>query len=79
MSKNEKKEKKNCSNKKGLMLTFGLITLSTRVLSALSIAAIALGFISIKKESKVFNECIEEIRDNGQKTSDAVRFCNGGD
>ena len=74
----EKKNKKNCRNKKGIMLAFGLSTLGARVLSAISLAAIALSFCSLKQESKVFNECVEEVRETGQNASDAVRFCNGG-
>ncbi len=81
MSKDEKKGKKSknhCVNKKGLMLTFGLTTLGTRVLSAVSLVAIGLSFCAMNKQAKVFNECVEEIRDRGKTTSDAVRFCNGG-
>ena len=81
MSKEDKKAKKgnkNCGGKKAVMLAFGLTTLGTRVISAVSLTAIALGFCSITKEAKVFNECVEEIRDRGQTASDAVRFCKGG-
>ena len=80
MSKEDKKKKgKNaCNSKKGVMLAFGLTTLGTRVISALSLAAIALSFCYIKKEAKSFNECVEEIRESGQTSSEAVRFCNGG-
>ncbi|WP_320673559.1 hypothetical protein [Prochlorococcus sp. MIT 1341] len=76
--KKNKKNKKNCGTKKGLMLAFGFTTLGARVISAVSLAAIALSFCSIKKESTVFNECVQEIRKSGQTPSAAVRFCNGG-
>ena len=60
------------------MLAYGVIQLSTSVVSALSLAAIALGFCSVKQEAKVFTECVEEIRENGKSAANAVRFCNGG-
>ncbi len=78
MSKEHKKGKKNCGTKKSVMLAFGLTTLGTRVISAFSLAAIAFGFCSIQKEARVFNDCVEEIRESGKNASDAVRFCNGG-
>ena len=76
--KKKRKEKKHCARKKSLMLAFGLTTLSTRVISALSLAAIALSLCFIKNEAKLFNNCVEEIKQNGQSDSAAVRFCNGG-
>ena len=76
--KKSKTDKKNCNSKRGLMLVFGLTTLGTRVISAVSLAAIALGFCYMKSESRLFTECVEEIRESGQSVSDAVSFCNGG-
>jgi len=32
----------------------------------------------VKKESKFFNQCVEEIVSTGSGKADAVRFCNGG-
>ena len=81
MSKEEKKTKKNkkkCGSKKGLMLAFGLSTLASRVITAISLAAIALSLCSINKESKAFNDCVEEVRDSGKSASAAVGYCNGG-
>ncbi len=78
MSKENKKNKKNCSGKRAVMLAFGFTTLGSRIVSAVSLGVIALSFCSIKKEAKVFNECVEEVRANKQSASDAVRFCNGG-
>ncbi len=74
----EKKNKKNCRGNKRIMLAFGLSTLGTRFLSAISLAAIALSLCSLKQEATVFNACVEEVRETGQTSSDAVRFCNGG-
>ena len=34
--------------------------------------------LSLKNQSKVFNECVQELRETGSSTSSAVRFCNGG-
>ena len=39
---------------------------------------IALGFCSVKKESKLFNKCVAEIIEDGGTNSEAVRYCNGG-
>ena len=48
------------------------------IAAAVSLVAIALSFCSINKEAKVFNECVEEVRDSGKTASSAVSFCNGG-
>ena len=44
-----------------------------------------IGFIFAKiinreteKKSKLFNECVQEIVENGNSKSEAVRYCNGG-
>ncbi len=78
MTEEKKNENKNCSSKKSSMIAYALIQMGTRVVSAISLAAIALSFCSIQKESKVFNECVEEVRGNGKSYAQAVRFCNGG-
>ena len=70
--------KKKCSGKGKAMFAYGIIQLGSSVVSALALAAIALSFCSIKQEAKLFNECVEEIKENGQSSSSAVRFCNGG-
>tara|TARA_Y100001968_G_C19359767_1_gene719126 strand:- start:690 stop:929 length:240 start_codon:yes stop_codon:yes gene_type:complete len=70
--------KKKCSGKGKAMIAYGLIQLGSNVVSAVALAAIALSFCSVKKESKVFNECVEEIQSSGKSASYAVRFCNGG-
>ncbi len=77
-SKKAKKDKKSCRRNKVLMLGFGLTTLGTRVISAVSLAAIALGFCSVKNEAKVFAECVQEVRESGKGAAYSVRFCNGG-
>ena len=71
-------EKKHCGSKKGAMIAYGVIQLGTSVVSALSLAAIALSFCSVKQEAKVFTDCVEEVRENEKSSSAAVRFCNGG-
>ena len=68
----------NCGSKRKAMLAYGVVQLSATVVSALSLAAIALGLCAIKQESKAFNGCVEEIVASGQGTAAAVRFCNGG-
>ena len=74
----EKKESKNCGGKKKIMVAYGFIQLGSTFVSAVALAAIAIGFCSVKKESKVFNSCVSEIIENGSTNADAVRYCNGG-
>ena len=50
----EKKESKNCSSKKRIMFSYGFIQLGSSLVSAVALAAIAFGFCSVKRESKVF-------------------------
>ncbi len=78
MSAENKSDKKNCGSKGKAMFAYGIIQLSSNVVSALALAVIALSLCSVKQESKVFNECVEEIQNIGNSASDAVRFCNGG-
>ena len=78
MTEESKTDKKKCSGKGKAMFAYGIIQLGSNVVSAIALAAIALSFCSLKQESKVFNECVEEIQATGKSSSDAVRFCNGG-
>ena len=71
-------DKKKCGGKSKAMFAYGIIQLGSSVVSAVALAAIALSFCSVKQESKVFNECVEEVQATGKSSSDAVRFCNGG-
>ena len=78
MTEEKKIDKKKCGGKGKAMFAYGLIQLGSSVVSAVALAAIAISLCSVKQNSKVFNECVEEIQANGKSTSDAVRFCNGG-
>ena len=78
MTEENKTDKKKCGRQGKAMFAYGIIQLGSNVVSAVALAAIALSFCSIKQESKVFNECVEEIQATGKSSSDAVRFCNGG-
>ena len=78
MTEENKTDKKKCSGKGKAMFAYGIIQLGSNVVSAVALAAIALSFCSLKQESKVFNECVEEIQATGKSSSYAVRFCNGG-
>ncbi len=78
MTEENKTDKKMCGGKGKAMFAYGIIQLGSSVVSALALTAIALSFCSLKQESKVFNECVEEIQATGKSSSDAVRFCNGG-
>ncbi len=74
----EKKETKSCNGKKKAMLAYGFIQISSSVLSAVALAVIAFSFCSLKKESNLFNSCVDEMTQSGAGSADAVRFCNGG-
>ena len=78
MTEENKKDKKKCGRKGKAMFAYGMIQLGSSVISAAALVAIALSFCSLKQESKVFNECVEEIQASGKSSSNAVRFCNGG-
>jgi len=78
MTEENKTDKKKCGGKGKKMFAYGIIQLGSSVVSAVALAAIALSFCSLKKESKVFNECVEEVQATGKSSSEAVRFCNGG-
>ena len=78
MTEETKKDKKKCGNKGKAMFAYGIIQLSANVVSGLALASIAIGFCSVSKEAKVFNECVEEIIESGKSSSNAVRYCNGG-
>ena len=78
MTEENKTDKKKCSGKSKAMFAFGIIQLGSSVVSAVALAAIALSFCSVNQQSKLFNECVEDIQKAGKNSSNAVRFCNGG-
>tara|TARA_B100000214_G_C23911704_1_gene601619 strand:- start:414 stop:653 length:240 start_codon:yes stop_codon:yes gene_type:complete len=78
MSEENKAAKQKCKGKSKAMFAYGIIQLSSNVISAIALTAIAISFCSVKQESKAFNECIEEVKFTGKSSSEAVRFCNGG-
>ena len=60
MTEENRENKKKCGKKNQAMFAYGIIQLGSSFISALALAAIALSFCSIKQESKLFNECVEE-------------------
>ena len=78
MTEENKKDKKKCGGKGKAMFAYGIIQLGSSVVSAVALAAIALSFCSVKQESELFNKCVDEVQATGKSSSDAVRFCNGG-
>ena len=74
----EKNNSKKCSGKKNIMFAYGFMQLGSSILSTIALVAIAFGFCSVKKESKLFNNCVAEIIEDGGTNSYAVRYCNGG-
>ena len=73
-----KNEKKSCSGKGKVMLTYGILQLGSSLISAISLALIALSLCSLKGESKNFNNCVEEKIEQSSSISNAVNYCNGG-
>ena len=78
MTEENKTDKKKCGGKSKVMFAYGIIQLGSSIVSAVALAVIALSFCSLKQESKMFNECVEEVQGTGKSSSNAVRFCNGG-
>ena len=78
MTEEIKTDKKKCGGKSKAMFAYGIIQLGSNVVSAIALAAIAFSFCSIKQESKMFNECVDEVQSTGKSSSNAVHFCNGG-
>ena len=73
-----KNEKKSCSGKGKAMFAYGILQLSSSLISAISLALIAFSLCSLKSESKNFNNCVEEKIEQSTSVSDAVNYCNGG-
>ena len=73
-----KNEKKSCNGKGKAMLTYGILQLGSSLISAISLALIALSLCGLKSESKNFNNCVEEKIEQSFTMSDAVNYCNGG-
>ena len=68
----------SCSGKKRAMLACGLVQISATVVSAVSLAAIAVGLCAVNQESRLFNGCVETVVAEGSSQAEAVRYCNGG-
>tara|TARA_Y100001978_G_scaffold139178_1_gene124465 strand:- start:318 stop:554 length:237 start_codon:yes stop_codon:yes gene_type:complete len=73
-----KSEKKSCKGKGQAMFAYGILQLSSSIISAISLALIAFSFCTIKSESKNFNNCVKERIEQSTTISDAVNYCNGG-
>ena len=73
-----KKEKKSCGGRGKAMFTYGILQLGSSIVSAISLALIALSLCNLKSESKNFNSCVEEKIEQSRSISDAVNYCNGG-
>ena len=78
MTDEQNKDKKKCGGKGKAMFAYGIIQLSSSVISSIALVAIAFSFCSLKKEATFFSECVEEVKASGKSSSIAVRFCNGG-
>ena len=74
----ETTNQQSCGSKKRAMLAYGLVQISATVVSAVSLAAIAVGLCAVKQESGLFNGCVETVVAEGRSQAEAVRYCNGG-
>ena len=72
------KKTNKCNGKSKVMFTYGFLQLGSTIISAISLAAIAFSLCSLKKESNFFKSCVEENILKLNSTSEAVRYCNGG-
>ena len=71
------KEKKSCNSKRKVMFAYGTLQLGSSLISAISLAFIALSLFSLKSESKYFNNCVEDKIVQSSSISEAVNYCNG--
>jgi len=69
---------KSCGGKKRAMLAYGVIQITATVVSAISLAAIAIGLCAVKQDSKLFSGCVATVMAEGRSQAEAVRYCNGG-
>tara|TARA_Y100001933_G_scaffold265133_1_gene335646 strand:+ start:5412 stop:5648 length:237 start_codon:yes stop_codon:yes gene_type:complete len=74
----EKKDSKKCKGSKKAMIAYGFFQIGSSFVSALSLGIIAFSLCSIKYQSKSFNSCVEEMTTKFGNSSEAVRYCNGG-
>jgi hypothetical protein len=74
----DSKSSQNCGGSKKAMLTYGLAQISATVVSAISLAAIALSLCPLKQQSNAFNGCVSEMIARGESNAQSVRHCNGG-
>ncbi len=75
------KKSKKCSSDKSrrmLWFAFSAAGLGAKGLAALALVAISIKMHPLQYQSKLFNACVEEIKEIGNPISDSVRFCNGG-
>jgi len=69
---------KSCGGKKRAMLAYGVIQITATVVSAMSLASIAIGLCAVKQDSKLFSGCVATVMAEGRSQAEAVRYCNGG-
>ena len=77
MSKDIKNKERKCEPKKN-MIIYGSVQLTCSIISALSLATIALGLSAVKNEFNLLNDCVIEQSIDGKTISESLHFCNGG-
>ena len=58
--------------------TFTVLGLGARGVGAVALVLIAFQLCAFNKESKLFTECVEDVKSTGKSISASVSFCNGG-
>ena len=66
----ETTNQQSCGGMKRAMLAYGLVQISATVVSAVSLAAIAVGLCAVKQESRLFNGCVETVVAEGRSQAE---------
>ena len=74
----ETTKQQTCGGKRRAMLAYGLVQISATLVSAVVLAAIAVGLCAVKQESRLFNGCVGTVVAEGRTQAEVVRYCNGG-
>ncbi|KGG12159.1 MULTISPECIES: hypothetical protein [Prochlorococcus] len=68
----------NFMQKGKLMILYKSLHLISHVFSTMALLVIAFSILPISRESRTFNDCVQEKYVFGLDASDAIYFCNGG-
>ena len=72
-----KKKNSSCNGKSKIMLSYGLLQLSANLISAISLAVIAISLVSIKNDANLFKSALRETSETFNSISDSDSYSNG--